>query len=245
MLGTVAAGVGEPIQNWHSLGTTMTSKPIQRLAVAAAAVAASLAATSASAAGIIVTNVGVGNGDNQFGTVTVSGYGQPWTTPVLLTDTAGQTYVTFCDDLQHDIYVTGGQQLPFELGQVRTDGFGNPLTESTSNRMGQIADIGIFDFEHGDLKGADAAQAAIWSLEYASYGWTVSASDSTVEHDLLQDLKVVDNHQGWATGLISESGAQSQILGGVPEPATWAMLILGVAMIGIAARRRNYAMALA
>lgn len=27
--------------------------------------------------------------------------------------------------------------------------------------------------------------------------------------------------------------------GGVPEPATWAMLILGVAMIGFAARRRN------
>jgi hypothetical protein len=26
---------------------------------------------------------------------------------------------------------------------------------------------------------------------------------------------------------------------GVPEPATWAMLILGVAMIGFAARRRN------
>jgi hypothetical protein len=31
----------------------------------------------------------------------------------------------------------------------------------------------------------------------------------------------------------------------VPEPATWAMLILGVAMIGFAARRRNEATALA
>jgi hypothetical protein len=33
--------------------------------------------------------------------------------------------------------------------------------------------------------------------------------------------------------------------GGVPEPATWAMLILGVAMIGFAARRRNAGVALA
>jgi hypothetical protein len=37
-----------------------------------------------------------------------------------------------------------------------------------------------------------------------------------------------------------ESGFEiASISGGVPEPATWAMLILGVAMIGCAARRRS------
>lgn len=34
-------------------------------------------------------------------------------------------------------------------------------------------------------------------------------------------------------------------VGGVPEPATWAMLILGVAMVGFAARRRSLGAALA
>lgn len=40
----------------------------------------------------------------------------------------------------------------------------------------------------------------------------------------------------------SSSGGANLYLGGlpsVPEPATWAMLILGVAMIGFVARRRN------
>lgn len=39
--------------------------------------------------------------------------------------------------------------------------------------------------------------------------------------------------------------AYSAAFAGVPEPATWAMLILGVAMVGFAARRRTAAMALA
>lgn len=233
----------------HISGDPVISKRFQLLA--AAALAGCLAATSAPAA-IVVTNVGAGNGDNQFGTVNISGWGQPWTTPILLTDTTGKTYVAFCDDLQHDINIAGGQHLRFDVGQVQVDGFGNLLgtfggghytpaqtanAQSISNRMGQIADIGRNDYLHGDLMGADAAQAAIWGLEYAQYGWTVSASNATVEHDLLQDLKVLDNGRGWATGLISESGVQSQILGGVPEPATWMMLILGVAMIGAARRR--------
>jgi hypothetical protein len=46
-------------------------------------------------------------------------------------------------------------------------------------------------------------------------------------------------------GLDYQDNGAGGIAFGVPEPATWSMLILGVAMIGFAARRRNQGTALA
>lgn len=210
------------------------------------------ALASAASAAITITSVEAGNGDGQFGTINLANWGQPWTTPLVLTDTDGKAYVVFCDDLQHDIYIGGGQNLPYHLGQVQLDGFGNLLgtfgsanytadqytaAEDISNRMGQLANIGRRHFLAGDLQGADAAQAAIWGIEYAQYGWTPSASDPIVQQDLTRDLQIADNGKGWANGLIADGPTQSQVFGAVPEPSVWAMLICGVAMAGGALRR--------
>lgn len=215
------------------------------------------AISTAASASVVISTVSAGNSDGQFGTIDLAGGGQRWTTPLLLTDSSGKTYVTFCDDLQHEINVAGGQSLPFDLGKVQVDGFGALLgtlgggaytnaqyatAESLSNRMGQLADIGRAAYLSHDLQGADAAQAAIWGLEYAQHGWTVTASDPTVMGDLAADLQIRDNGAGWATGLVSTGGAQSQILGSaVPEPATWAMLVLGLGGLGSVLRRRPQA----
>lgn len=48
----------------------------------------------------------------------------------------------------------------------------------------------------------------------------------------------------WATDLVADRTAGTAeitqiVVSGVPEPSTWAMLVLGVAMIGIAGRRRR------
>ena len=102
-------------------------------ALLAAAIGATLP-LCASASTITVTSVGTGNGD--LGNVTVQGYGNPWTTPILFTDSAGETLVVFCDDLDHVVYVGGGQSLPYVTTLVIVDGLGVPLTEATSNRMG-------------------------------------------------------------------------------------------------------------
>jgi hypothetical protein len=222
---------------------------VRLLQFAGAVVAA--AATASAASAVTITDVEAGNGAGQFGTVSVSGWGQPWTTPLVLTDTNGKSYVVFCDDLQHDIYIGGGQSLPYHQGLVQYDGFGNLLgtlgpaytaaqwiaAEDISNRMGRLADIGRHDFKTGDLQGADAAQAAIWGLEYAQYGWTPSASDPLVQKDLTRDLNIAANAKGWAHGLIADGGTQNQILGSVPEPGAWVMMILGVGMAGGALRR--------
>ena len=190
----------------------------------------------ASASTITVTSVGTGNGD--LSNVTVQGFGNPWTTPILFTDSAGQTLVVFCDDLNHVVYVGGGQSLPYVTTLVTIDGLGNPLSEGTSNKMGQLADLGKYDYLKGNEEGAIAAQAAIWGIEYNT---PVSSSDATIEAYITNDLKVQDNGHGWATGLKPVDGYsfQSQITGGVPEPSTWAMMLVGFAGLGFAGYRQT------
>jgi len=201
--------------------------------LAAAALVMGIAG-AASAADLIITNVGVGNGN--LGNVSLGGYGNPWTTPILMTDSNNQLHIVFCDDLQHDVYVSGGQSLAYDYALVTVDGFGNALTEATSNRMGQIADIGRAAYLGGDENGAIAAQAAIWSIEY---GAAVSSTDATIQADILSDLLVADNGHGFALGIVSENGTQNQIIGVVPEPATWAMMMLGLFGLGAALRKRR------
>jgi len=194
-------------------------------------------ATGASATTVIVTDVETGNGD--LGNVSVAGYGAPWTTPIIMTEQGIGNVVVFCDDLNHVVYVGGGQNLHYMIGQVTVDGNGNPLSEAVSNKMGQLAGIGRYDYSKGDENGAIAAQAAIWDIEY---GVAATSSDTTIQNDLTADLKIADNGKGYATGLIGLDNQQSQITGGVPEPATWAMMLMGFGGLGATmrgARRRS------
>jgi hypothetical protein len=190
----------------------------------------------ASAGTLYVTDVETGNGD--LGNVSVPGYGNPWTTPILFTIN-GKTVVVFCDDLDHVVYVGGHNPgLPYTYSLVTVDGLGHPLTESQSNIMGQLADIGRFDYLHGNEDGAIAAQAAIWAVEYKI---GVTSTDTTIGTDIANDLLLRDNHSGFALGLVPTDGSttQAQITGGVPEPATWAMMLVGFLGVGFMAYRRK------
>ena len=202
-----------------------------RTALMTAGLLLAAAASAASAATVIVTDVETGNGNEN--NVTVAGHGSPWTTPILMTIQGGGTIVVFCDDLDHDVNVGGGQHLSYHTGPVTVDGKGNMLGAGVSNEMGQLANIGKYDYAKGDEDGAIAAQAAIWGIEY---GVAVTSSDKTIEGDLLLDLMVKDNGRGDASGLIADNGQQSQITGGVPEPATWAMMLMGFGGLGAALR---------
>lgn len=212
-----------------------------RIALLAAGmlIAGGLASTAA-AKTVIITDVETGNGN--LGNVSVPGFGTPWTTPILMTDSHGNVQVVFCDDLNHDVNVGGGQHLLYKIGLVTVDGNGNPLSEAISNEMGQLADLGKYEYSKGDEDGAIAAQAAIWGLEY---GVVPTSTDTTIESFITNDLGVKDNHRGYATGLISLSGVQAQITGGVPEPTIWAMMLVGFGAMGLALRgsRRGLAAA--
>ena len=80
-------------------------------------------------------------------------------------DSKGRSSIVFCDDLNHDINVGGGQNLLFSYAPVKTDGLGNPLTVAQSATMGRIAGIGRADYLAGNGAAAMAAQGAIWAVE--------------------------------------------------------------------------------
>jgi PEP-CTERM motif len=166
-----------------------------------------------------------------------SGADAPWTTPILLTTSTGETFVTYCDDLFHNITIEGGQALTYTTGLVTTNGIGGALSEATSNIMGQLAGIGLADLAKGNDDGSIAAQAAIWELEY---GGPVTSPNAAITEDIFTLLDTVHNNgTGFAHGLISLDGTQDQILpsAAVPEPATWAMMLLGFIGLGYAARQ--------
>jgi len=196
----------------------------------------SLLASGTTAQAVIFTDVEAGY--PYSGNVSVAGNGNPWTTPILFTDDHGHTIVVFCDDLEHNVYVGANQHLAYAYALVKFDGSGHLLSESTSNIMGQLADIGRFDYLHGNKEGAIAAQAAIWGIEY---NIAVSSTDPTIQSYISNYLQFTDNHTGYALGIIPTDGnaTQAQITGGVPEPSTWAMMLLGFAGVGFMAYRRK------
>lgn len=211
-------------------------KKLQTLAMCAGLALGATTASRASAQNVTITDVETGNDD--LGNVLVPGYGSPWTTPILLKDTAGKVYVVFCDDLDHVVNVGGGQLLPYHIGYVTTDGLGRTISEDVSNKIGQLADLGRSDYYKHDETGAIAAQAAIWGIEY-DLSVTASMIGSTLDQMIQTDIAIANNGRGYALGLIPNANyhQQSQIIGGAPEPDTWALMLFGVGALGIALRR--------
>jgi hypothetical protein len=218
-------------------------KHLRTFTISMALLFGAVAASPASATNITIKDVETGNGD--LGNVSVPGYGNPWTTPILMTDTSGKTYVVFCDDLNHLVYVGGNQSLPYHTGYVTEDGLGNPISKIISNEMGQLADIGREAYHKGDENGAIAAQAAIWGLEY---GVKVTSTDSSLDDLIQTDMSIGYHGGGYALGLIANTGffQQAQIIGSAaPEPGAWALMMFGVGALGIALRRSRRRQALA
>ena len=186
-----------------------------------------LASTSAQALNIVDVETAYGN----YSGISVPGYGHPWATPLLFTDAKGHSSIVFCDDLDHNIYVGGGQNLLFSYAPVKTDGLGNPLTVAQSATMGRIAGIGRADYLAGNGAAAMAAQGAIWAVEYKV---PVTSSNPAVQGYLTayESMPVAGAH--YAMGLLSQQGYQSQIIG-TPEPSTWDMMLCGFLMLGWAA----------
>ena len=205
---------------------------IQMLAFAGTFSVAAALAGAAPATTLIVTDVQIDSGT----TLSVPGHGAEITTAIILNG----NLIVFCDDLEHNVNIGGGQNLSYHTGLVMFDGAGNPISEDLSNRLGQLAKLGVALAGSGDADVHDdltAVQAAIWSLEY---GVTIVSPDAETNGEIASFMAVTDNGSGWATGLISDDGHQSFLLGGgVPEPATWALMIGGFGLAGASLRRRR------
>jgi hypothetical protein len=204
----------------------------------AAAAGAMTVAHSASAATELVSSVGVYDWDT---VATAFDGGNYVDTGIIFNG----DQLVFCVDLQHTINVTSyDPPLVFTLGILDVDGNGNTITRGDSNRIGQLADLGQTIAKSGDadfVLQLEAIQAAIWSIEYKT---TAVSGNSIVNDDIAAFLlSVKDNGGGYARALIAHgpgaAGVQNMVLGGVPEPASWALMIGGLGMTGAALRRRR------
>jgi hypothetical protein len=79
-------------------------------------------------------------------------------------------------------------------------------------------------------------QGAIWAIEYPTL--TVSAN-SSIQPYLNAYIAAAPSMTGNAYVLLSDDGKSQGFVIGVPEPATWAMMIMGFGAVGMVLRSRR------
>src|SRR5271165_1196924 len=96
-----------------------------------------IVAAPAYAGNIDVTAVSLPDG-NAFNDVTTNGYGY-YTGPITFTLSGGGSLTVYCADLNHVLQSTG----TYAYVPLTINGLGNPISEATSNEIGQIAKLGF------------------------------------------------------------------------------------------------------
>lgn len=149
----------------------------------------------------------------------------------------------FCIDLYREIG-QGPVGLQYHVDSLTDDGAGNALSGTQVSRIYGLANLGYNLIQGGasDLQNRlSGIQAAIWSIEY---GPTFSfVSDRPVVNTYMSTYKALaetDTLTGYgAYALLSDDGKTQGFVIGVPEPATWAMMIIGFGAVGMMVRSRR------
>ena len=158
----------------------------------------------------------------------------------------------FCVDLFHNISVGINGQTPVDLhyhvAKLLTDSNGVALTTAQKQQIGGLATLG-FAIAAGSSpdKFADLAaiQGAIWTIEYPGSSFAASGGYADLQTRIDGFVALAPSLSGVARAIYADDGRTQGFIvgGGVPEPATWAMLLGGFAMVGAAARRRQRTLA--
>jgi hypothetical protein len=202
------------------------------LAVGACALAACMAASAAHAKTVTVTDVELPNATTGY----LSGPSPSYNGEVYVGETDltvnGKVVATFCDDPFDEINTGAGQSLPFTVGTLSmADSFnGVHLSGIQVNKITALAKEGLAST---DVTFQQEVQAAIWdeegdSLTFSDPSMTAAAT-SLATHALNFDNTADYEY-------LSTSGAQSFVASAVPEPSTWALMLAGVAGLGMMLR---------
>ena len=221
-----------------------------------AAVAAAVAAPAAAVQPVTITSAGIYNPGNVNATVggtTKSEYAVPLTFTGSNSGKAIADFIGFCVDLPHAIYVNVGSQLKetlaYHVAPLTQDGYGNALSSTQVREITGLARLG-FTIAKGSATDAPAqlaaVQQAIWTVEYPTSTFTATGPYAAAQAGYAATfLHEAPHLSGFARNIVSDSGStQGQItnVGGVPEPASWALMLAGFGIVGAAARSRRTGM---
>jgi hypothetical protein len=230
----------------------------------AAAVAVGALAISAPASAITLVSASM----DQSNTAYISGPGyttvNAYIGPVTFHAKDGATeydFTAYCVDIYHDMFL-GPLNAPngyeYHAEDLLTDSkdntafqqLGNSLTNLQLQEIASLLNLSalITRWNVADLGHKRAGiQGAIWEIENPTI--TVNGSDLVNEyithyknHAAGDPLSADQIHSVFANDFGHQAFAYA---GGIPEPATWTMMIMGFGGIGAVLRRRRQAVALA
>jgi len=239
-----------------SFGASSKGLVMRKVLLGAATVVGALSmAASASAATVLITSGHVVTA-NYFVTLggTVDGHAihdKAYESPDLLKVSFDggpvESLLAFCADIFHD-FTSLTPPVTYQTGPLDSNsdsllsGDGAPLSHIISGEIGYLANLGQVTNDIDRLAGI---QGAIWLTEYA--GLTITGGSPWTNYYLgLAAQWGVDHPDfaGYAPAMFPVDGkSQGFVLPGVPEPATWGLMLVGFGGMGamLRANRRRAA----
>ena len=147
----------------------------------------------------------------------------------------------FCIDIFTGLESGYFTQLPVDLqyhiGDATDDGNGHALSASQVQQIYGLAALGTSLIHGGSLdlqNKLSGIQGAIWTIEYPTL--TFDGDTAALDAYIAGYAAMAPSLHGDAYALLSDDGLTQDFVIGVPEPATWAMMILGFGLIGLTLR---------
>lgn len=227
-----------------------------KIKILGVALAAVVAVPAAAVQPVTITSTGIynpGTVDATVGGATHSEYAVPLTFTATAGKSAALDYLGFCVDLPHNIYVGVNSQLKqtlaYHVTPLRQNGYGSALSSSQVREITGLARLGFTIAKSTDsdrLSQLAAIQQSIWSIEYPTSTFTATGPYAVAQAAYTKTfLAEAPRLSGFARTIVADNGAtQAQItnVGGVPEPANWAMMLAGFGLVGATARSRRSTM---